>query len=296
MYAPSYPFLSSKLASSEFYQTYLRIFDWAFELPLYVEIGGVSQNLNPERRSAFCGSVNRGDACCSRCPLRLLPDPGKLEPWVWSASCAAGLQVTLAPVSCGSANYGWMITGHHAAGCLKSDSDLIQSCRAVAVPLSEEKLVHYHDVRVFSGSGHDGMKHYLELAGAMIGAEINSILLADDPAESVWTTSLKLRLKSHPTLSLEPTEEHLENHFLKDTGLSTLEFLQRWKIEVVRREIMLGRGTRAEILAAAHRGGCPDHAHFQKLFFRFFSEAPEEHVRRMKKVESQLWARTAVRA
>lgn len=296
MYASSHPFLNSKLASSEFYQTYLRIFDWAFELPLYVEIGGASQNLNPERRSAFCRSVNRGDACCSRCPLRLLPEPGKLEPWVWSASCAAGLQVTLAPVSCGSANYGWMITGHHAAGCLKSDRDIIQSCRAVAVTLSEEKLADYHDVRVFSGSGHDGMKHYLELAGAMIGAEINSILVADDPAESVWTTSLKLRLKSHPTLSLEPMEDELEKHFLKDTGFSTLEFLQRWKIEAARREIMSGGGTAAEILAAARRVGCRDHAHFLTLFIRFFSEAPEQHVRRMRKVESQLWARHAARA
>lgn len=284
--------LISRLSHSESYLTYTRLFDWMFEMPLYVKVGGKSLVTNPERRSDLCLSVNSGDGCCTGCPLVALPEPGKLEPWVWSSPCTAGLQVTMAPLACGDALHGWLVTGHHARGSLMADVEFARICRNSRIPLSDERLKLYHRVPVLSGSRYEDMRRFLELIGATFGAELNSALLLDDPKESEWARSLKKHLRSHPTLSHEAIDDGMEDRFRKETGLSTLEYLQRWKIEEARREIMVGQGTEPEILAAARRCGCPDYFHFHKLFVRFFSESPQRHARRMKEVELRLWAET----
>lgn len=283
--------LPDMIFSSKVCRSYSNIFEWGYGLPLFVE-GGVAPLLaNPSRCAPFCRAVSPPDGCCGRCPLSKSPPLQRLEPWISSRPCAAGLNVTFAPIRSGTCSFAWLVTGHHAVGArpafFPEVAGALEEAGLGSLANAREES-DFARIPSLSVDRHEQMKQFLELAGALLGAEVNAILTEIQDTDSCRTADLKRVLQTRDGEG-EAGSEELEGLFEMETGMSPREYGGRCRIEKARREFLAGSGSEREIVDAARRAGFWDLVWFQKLFRRFFHESPPEHFRRIKKVQKQLW-------
>ncbi|MDQ8203635.1 helix-turn-helix domain-containing protein [Pelagicoccus sp. SDUM812003] len=278
------------LQKTRLFAKYQRSFEAASGLPLSIRPLESFQMpaCGSPRENPFCALLARSRKGCVACLQTQSELEAKAKRRAVSLRCQAGLHDSVAPIVIGEKRVAYLQTGQ--VRIVSADADVSQIGDFVNklgdIDTSKARWA-YLQSRQLTSEAYEGFLSMLEVFAETLGAAANTLLLEQDrPRESALVSRTVEHVERHYQRRIPlgevskvagASERHFCKVFKKETGLSFVAYLTRFRVQRAQKEL---RETARQISEIAFDSGFESIAQFNRAFKSVSGESPSAYRKR----------------